>query len=168
MPRARSPNAWRRCDAVVGVGTSEGTVRRARARLATVPGVAIEHRTPHFDGPSGDFDLVVCSDVLYIWATDALESGLARVARQLRPGGRIMLSYLGELASPISGADVDEIAARRLPCSGSGTSTTRSGLTLVRAMPAIATTAGTTRRLTESLSRDLVCGGKRRCTDPRN
>ncbi|RZT87872.1 nodulation protein S (NodS) [Pseudonocardia sediminis] len=99
------------CDGLVAVDISEAAVRRARERT-TDPTVRFERRTLPYDCPEGPFDLVVCSDILYMWEPGTLELGLELMSTRLRPGGRIaLLHYLGELSAPMSGEGVHQSAA---------------------------------------------------------
>lgn len=106
------------CDELVGVDISEAAVRRARARLPGAP-VTFERRTLPYDVPEGSFDLIVCSDVLYLWEPGTLGVGLEWLADQLRPGGRLaLLHYLGALSAPMTGTEVHRNTAERAAALG--------------------------------------------------
>jgi SAM-dependent methyltransferase len=101
------------CDEVVAVDISDVAVERARARLAGRPGVRVERRTLPLDFPDGPFDLIVCSDVLYLWAAEVLDIGLRAILSALRPDGTLLLAhYVGSFGFPLTGDQVHERTAR--------------------------------------------------------
>lgn len=101
------------CDELVAVDISDIAVERARARLAGRAGVRVERRTLPLDFPEGGFDLIVCSDVLYLWSSEVLDIGLRTILSALRPGGLLLLQhFVGSFGAPVSGDEVHERAAR--------------------------------------------------------
>ncbi len=81
--------------------------------------MTFERRTLPYDCPEGTFDLVVCSDVLYLWEPGTLDVGLEWMAAHLRPGGRLaVLHYLGVLNAPMTGAEVHCRTAERAAALG--------------------------------------------------
>lgn len=102
------------CDELLAVDIADIAVARARERLAGHPHVRVERRTLPFDHPPGPFDLVVCSDVLYLWQPSVLDLGLRTIVASLRPGGLLLLQhYLGRFGAPVDGETVHELAARQ-------------------------------------------------------
>ncbi|MBO4239123.1 class I SAM-dependent methyltransferase [Pseudonocardia alni] len=75
--------------ALLGVDICSAAVQRAAARVPS--GTFVRRTLPH-EMPEGDFDLIVCSDVLYYWETVTLQVGLAALLDRLRPGG-MLLAY---------------------------------------------------------------------------
>jgi SAM-dependent methyltransferase len=104
------------CEEVVATEVSTVALERARERLDGRLGVSLEQRALPFDFPEGTFDLVVCSDVLYLWEPEVLGHGLDLFARRLRPGGVLLLvHYLGDFGSVMSAARVHDEARRLAP-----------------------------------------------------
>ncbi len=99
------------CDELVAVDISESAVARARVRVPD-PAVTFERRTLPYDSPDGQFDLVVCSDILYMWEPGTLQLGLELMAERMLSGGRLaLLHYLGTLSAPLTGTEVHRLAA---------------------------------------------------------
>ncbi len=63
-----------RCDSVVASDASAAAVRQARARLAGVANVRVDHARMPRDWPAGRFDLVVVSELGYYLASDELDA----------------------------------------------------------------------------------------------
>lgn len=102
------------CDELHAVDISETAISRASRRLAGDARVRFARHTLPFDFPTGTFDLIVCSDVLYLWESDTVDVGLERFAGALRPGGSLaLLNYLGEFGTPTTGTWVAERALAR-------------------------------------------------------
>jgi SAM-dependent methyltransferase len=79
-----------RCDRLLAVDCAPTAVARARARLAGVPGVRVERRCLPEEQPPGEFDLIVCSEVLYYWSPPLLREALGRLRAALAPGGSLL------------------------------------------------------------------------------
>jgi SAM-dependent methyltransferase len=95
------------CDELYAVDISEIAVGRARARLAGRDGVRVERRTLPLDFPDGPFDLIVCSDVLYLWPPEVLDIGLRSILSALGPDGLLLLQHFaGTFGAPVSGREV--------------------------------------------------------------
>jgi SAM-dependent methyltransferase len=115
----------RHCDEVVATEVSEAAAARARTRLAAEPSVSVERRSLPLDAPEGTFDLIVCSDVLYLWQRETLDRGLELFARRLRPGGVLLLvHYVGDFGFNMSAHEVHDRAVAAAP--GLGLEHTRS------------------------------------------
>jgi SAM-dependent methyltransferase len=83
-----------RCGSLLTLDFSPTAVGLARARLASQTNVqALVGRIPD-DLPSGRFDLVVASEVLYYLTGDELEATVDWVGSALRPGGRLVCAHL--------------------------------------------------------------------------
>ena len=79
-----------RCDALLTIDFSPSAVRAAQAELAPYPHArAILGRIPE-DLPSGCFDLVVASEVLYYLDEQTLVATLAAIERRLRREARLV------------------------------------------------------------------------------
>ncbi|RZT87936.1 nodulation protein S (NodS) [Pseudonocardia sediminis] len=102
-----------RCDVVVGADISEVAIERARRRFAGRPGVELQRRTLPLDFPDGAFDLIVCSDVVYLWERGTVEVGLRRMIEALRSGGALaLLHYRGRFNQPVHADEVHDLALR--------------------------------------------------------
>jgi len=79
---------------VVGCDISDAGLETARARAAAVPGLTFRKGSvlalPFADR---SFDFVCCAGVLH--HTPSIETGLAEIARVLKPGGRVFLLLYG-------------------------------------------------------------------------
>jgi SAM-dependent methyltransferase len=79
-----------RCGSLTTVDFSPTAVRLARSRLASEDNVqALVGRIPN-DLPSGRFDLVVASEVLYYLTSAELQATIDWAVSALRPGGRFV------------------------------------------------------------------------------
>lgn len=76
-------------DDLLGVDISADATARAAAR---VPSATFEIRMLPAEMPSGRFDLIVCTDVLYYWEPTTMRIGLDRLVDSLEPGG-VLLAY---------------------------------------------------------------------------
>lgn len=82
-----------RCRELVAVDISATAVARAAERLSFFAGVTCEVRNLPSDLPSGSFDLIVASDVLYYWIKADVEAAVRRFATALRPGGALVAAH---------------------------------------------------------------------------
>jgi len=104
-----------RCDELLAVDVSRVAIARARKRLADTPGVSLQRRTLPEDMPTGMFDLIICSEVLYYWNADLLLVALRSFESALAPGGSLLAVH-GRFASrtcPLHGDDVHDLLARQ-------------------------------------------------------
>ncbi|MBY0610830.1 MAG: PIG-L family deacetylase [Beijerinckiaceae bacterium] len=98
-----------RCEKIIGIDCSAAALEQARLRFAPL-GNAYAHlmRVPE-QLPDGHFDLIVLSEVLYFFSHDDLLAVERFVADRLEAGGTCMLvNYLGDTESPLSGAEAAE------------------------------------------------------------
>ena len=82
-----------RCRKLVAVDISAAAVARAAQRVARFPGVTCEVRNVPSDLPSGPFDLIVASDVLYYWTRADVEEAARRFALGLTTGGALVAAH---------------------------------------------------------------------------
>jgi SAM-dependent methyltransferase len=79
-----------RCGTLLACDTAAEAVEAARKRTAALPGVLVEQRVIPGQWPSGSFDLVVLSEVLYYFGDSDLERVIGLAVRALRPGGHLL------------------------------------------------------------------------------
>ncbi len=80
-----------RCDELVAVDVAQAAVDAARTRLAGRTGVQVLHASLPEQWPSGSFDLVVASEVLYYFDRATLRDDvLPGLVARLRPGGLLL------------------------------------------------------------------------------
>jgi SAM-dependent methyltransferase len=121
------------CDELLAVDISEVSVARTRERLARFPHVRVERRTLPAEMPEGQFDLIVCADVLVYWTAAELRSALGALTARLSQGGVLLAVHYrpkvriqplrGDEAHDIVGAEPtlaltlhDERGDHRLDC----------------------------------------------------
>lgn len=106
----------RRCDHLLAIDISETAVRRARVRLAGFDNVTCETRVLPADLPSGPFDLIIASDVLYYWPMEDLLDTLPRLVAALAPGGALVaVHYVPPMGAILSGGEVHDALDESLP-----------------------------------------------------
>jgi SAM-dependent methyltransferase len=92
------------CRRLLGIDIVESPLRAARARCAGLNHVQFRQMGVPGDWPSGQFDLIVLSEVLYFLAPDDLRATAARVLVSLAPGGFVLLvNWLGPTGDPGTG-----------------------------------------------------------------
>ncbi len=85
-----------RCDRLTGVDFAATAVEEARKRCAALPYVHIEQLEVPRQWPSGQFDFILFSEVLYFLATPDLRQACERALASLEPGGLVLLvNYTG-------------------------------------------------------------------------
>jgi predicted TPR repeat methyltransferase len=95
-----------RCDALLALDVSETAVAAARQRCADQPHIRIEQRRLPEDAPSGTFDLILLSEVVYYWDSADIVRLAAYVHSAATSGGYVMLvHWIGETDYPKSGDD---------------------------------------------------------------
>ena len=82
-----------RCDTLIGLDVSEQALEKARARCAQLPGVSFERKMVPSDFPSGEFDLVVVSEVAYYWSVEDFARVKDLIADHQPPGGHLILVH---------------------------------------------------------------------------
>jgi len=106
-----------RCDALLGLDGVDAAVSQARTSCAAQPWVRLERSLVPAGWPSGSFDLIVFSEVLYYLGSDGLRQTAALARDSLLPGGIVVLvNWLGDTATDYGGAAAaqDFIAASGL------------------------------------------------------
>lgn len=79
-----------RCDALLASDGSAAAVELARGRLAGQPNVQVEQRWLPDEWPTGSYDLVVLSELLYFLDSDDLDAVLADAVAAVAPGGTLV------------------------------------------------------------------------------
>lgn len=98
-----------RCDALLGVDIVEEPLDAARARCADQPQVRFQLMQVPSEWPSGGFDLIVFSEVLYFLASGDIDRCAQHVRSSLAPGGTVVLvNWLGQTDDPTPGNDAAE------------------------------------------------------------
>lgn len=104
----------RRADSLLAVDLSRAAVDRARERLSGAAHVSIEQLDVNADYPSGEFDLVVLSEVGYYLSAFDLDRLLNRIDSSLSPEGTLLLCHWRHPSDDfaLSGDDVHAAAQR--------------------------------------------------------
>jgi SAM-dependent methyltransferase len=104
-----------RCDQLLACDAVPEAVASAQARTAGLPGVRVERRVIPKEWPSGSFDLVVFSELLYYFDGADLDELLRLGAGALRPSGHLLAVHWRHPAPdhPHTGDRVHEILASR-------------------------------------------------------
>jgi SAM-dependent methyltransferase len=99
---------------VLAIDVSSAAVERATLRFRDVPNVRVERRAFPSQLPTGEFDLVVASDVLYYLDLPKLRSSLQAVENALRPGGAfVAVHYVPRMGSVLNGDETHDELLRR-------------------------------------------------------
>lgn len=102
-----------RCRHVTATEPSERALKAAREALTDLGTVTLLPGMMPRDVPSGRFDLVVLSEVLYYLDASDAEEAIRLCCDRLEPGGEIVLCHwLGETDYPLTGDQAAEIALR--------------------------------------------------------
>jgi LmbE family N-acetylglucosaminyl deacetylase len=103
-----------RATSVVATDVSAEAVARARGRLAHLPGVDVQRLRAPQQWPSGEFDVVVLSEIGYFWQPDELDEALARAVGSLAPHGVLVLCHWRHPVQgwPLDGDTVHAVARR--------------------------------------------------------
>ena len=104
-----------RVGSLLAVDISEVALERARARCAKMGNVSFAQHDIGQGVSGGDYDLVVCSEVLYYLPDyTAVEHFARQVSEALRPGGQVLLTH-GNMVSDdkaTTGFDFHSIGAK--------------------------------------------------------
>ncbi|MFC4671664.1 class I SAM-dependent DNA methyltransferase [Seohaeicola nanhaiensis] len=102
-----------RCDSLLALDFAPTAVERARAR--GIANARFEVAEIPRDWPSGRWDLIVLSEVLYYLAPDVLEAALDCVSGSLAPGGSCLIAgYTGPTETVLTAREVEDRLLRRL------------------------------------------------------
>jgi predicted TPR repeat methyltransferase len=105
-----------RCDRLVGLDFSSRALALAGERLASATNVQLVLGSFPEQVPSGGWDLVVCSEVLYYLDRPALARALDWLEAQLQRGATVLaVSWRGSAETePLRGDDVHDLLGTRL------------------------------------------------------
>lgn len=101
----------KRCYELVAVDASALAVQRAQRTLSDIPNVSVRRSTLPEQMPDGQFDLILCSEVLYYWNRDLLLRAWREFEAALAPGGVLLIVH-GRFEShtcPVSGDEVHDL-----------------------------------------------------------
>ncbi len=93
-----------RCATLLGVDASRAALDRAQERLLSFPGVSLRQLTLPGAWPTGNYDLVVLSEVGYYFAADEFDLLVGKIRTSMLPGGTLLLCHWRH---PVSGWDLD-------------------------------------------------------------
>lgn len=95
---------------LLGIDIAEAAAARARVDLAAFPHVRIEVMHVPATLPTGVFDLLVLSEILYFLTATEIEELAGFAARQLAPGGDVIIvNFDGETLTTLNGREATEI-----------------------------------------------------------
>jgi SAM-dependent methyltransferase len=105
----------RRCERLLSCDVAASAVQAAARRTRNLPHVLIERRQIPQEWPTGRFDLMVFSEILYYFGDRDLEQVLDYGVRSLRPGGTLLAVHWRHPVTeyPRSGDDVHQALAAR-------------------------------------------------------
>lgn len=97
-----------RCDRLLACDAVYEAVTAARSRTAGLPGVRVERRALPDEWPTGSFDLIVLSELLYYFGDADLARVISRGIAALRPDGHLLAVHWRHPAAhhPRTGDDV--------------------------------------------------------------
>jgi SAM-dependent methyltransferase len=104
-----------RCDRLLACDAAREAVRCAASRTEGLRNVEVQRRVIPQDWPSGGFDLIVFSELLYYFGADDLGQVLDLAVGALRPGGSLLAVHWRHPVAdyPRSGDDVHQALRRR-------------------------------------------------------
>ncbi|GAA4982637.1 class I SAM-dependent DNA methyltransferase [Kitasatospora paranensis] len=82
-----------RCRKLLACDREQKAVERARRRLSQHPHVRVEHQVLPRDWPTGRFDLIVLSELLYYFNAPVGADLLDLAVQSLEPGGTLLLVH---------------------------------------------------------------------------
>jgi len=102
-----------RCDWLLSCDLAAAAVQKAGEQTANLPQVRVEQREIPRQWPSGRFDLIVLSEVLYYFGDHDLEQVLKQAAACLEPDGTLLAVHWRHPVAdyPRSGDDVHQALA---------------------------------------------------------
>jgi SAM-dependent methyltransferase len=105
----------RRCDRLLSCDVASAAVHAAGQRSVDLPHVRVEQRDIGGSWPSGRFDLIVFSELLYYFSDRDLEKVLDSAVAALQPGGTLLAVHWRHPVAdyPRSGDDVHRVLAAR-------------------------------------------------------
>lgn len=104
------------CDEVIAIDGSPSAIATATRRLDRVAGVSLAVGTIPDMWPTGEFDLVVLSEIGYYWDEPSLAGIVDKVRGSLAPGGDVIaVHWLGQSPDHVlSGQAVHQVLDRCL------------------------------------------------------
>ena len=104
-----------RCEALTAIDFSERAIELARARLVDVSRVELAQASFPEQAPSGDWDAIVCSEVLYYLDPATFARALDWLVVQLANGASVVaVSWRGEGSEePMSGDEAHDLLIER-------------------------------------------------------
>ena len=104
-----------RCDTLVAIDAAQTPLVEARRRCADLPGVRFEHMFVPEQWPSGDFELILLSEVVYYFSREDVGRLAARVANSVAKGGSVILvHWTGPTNYPLSGDEAANLFIERI------------------------------------------------------
>jgi SAM-dependent methyltransferase len=102
-----------RCGTLLSCDLAAAAVRAAAGRTADLPQVRVEQRDIAGQWPSGRFDLIVLSEILYYFGDHDLEQVLKHAAASLEPEGTLLAVHWRHPVTeyPRTGDDVHRVLA---------------------------------------------------------
>ena len=95
-----------RCDSLLAIDVAPAALVQARARCADLKQARFRRMRIPGEWPSGRFDLILFSEVLYYLCPADIRRAAAQALASLEPGGRVLLvHWTGETDYPCSGDD---------------------------------------------------------------
>ena len=82
-----------RCDTLLAIDAAQTPLVEARRRCADLPSVRFEHMFVPEQWPSGDFELILLSEVVYYFSREDVGRLAARVANSVAKGGSVILVH---------------------------------------------------------------------------
>lgn len=93
-----------RCDRLLAVDVSATALARAGERLRGVPDITLRRMEVPGEWPSGTFDLILWSEVLYFLSAEEIARCSALSHGSLTPGGRcVLVNWTGPTDLPVDG-----------------------------------------------------------------
>jgi cyclopropane fatty-acyl-phospholipid synthase-like methyltransferase len=104
-----------RCDTLVAIDAAQTPLVEASRRCADLPGVRFEHMFVPEQWPSGDFELILLSEVVYYFSREDVGRLAARVANSVAKGGSVILvHWTGPTNYPLSGDEAANLFIERI------------------------------------------------------
>jgi cyclopropane fatty-acyl-phospholipid synthase-like methyltransferase len=105
-----------RCERVMAIDFSPEAVRLAADRTAGLEGIEVLLRDARAGLPTGPFDLIVCSEVLYYWTREEVSAFCDSAEAALAAGGSLVAVHWrgDDRDAPLSGDAVHLLLADRL------------------------------------------------------
>ena len=104
-----------RCERLLAIDASAVALESARLACSGLDNVEFELAAVPAQFPSGSFDLIVLSEVIYYLDENDVAALAARCAQALSPEGEIVACHwLGETDYPLSGAVASDMFAREM------------------------------------------------------